>query len=124
MSGYDFIYGVSQKVMEYINNSIRANLPNRVIDLSNCLLDTNFNDINKLAKVNMAIYERHSKSNVAIIAAHNVTYGLVRMYDSLCKNSNNGERKIFKQISDAEGWLADLKNKTNKQLGWLTSPLQ
>jgi hypothetical protein len=51
------------------------------------------------------IYEIYPDSNVALVASHNVTFGYMRMYYSICEKAENGERNIFKNLSQAEGCL-------------------
>jgi hypothetical protein len=80
LTGFELLNDVCKEIQKYVDRSILENLQHRIIDLSECLLHTSYSDMNNLAHKKKKAYEVNPKSKVAIVAAHNVTYGYMRVY--------------------------------------------
>jgi hypothetical protein len=79
----------------------------QIIDLRDVhRMDITADQMRKLAELDCKAAERSSGTKIAIVASHDLTFGLSRIYSAYAQ-SPNLQARIFRTMNEARAWIGE-----------------
>lgn len=102
VTGQELIAGATQ-----VLDDIRGGLPicYALIDLTDITgFEVSSDDIRGVAKLNLSMAEIIGPARVAVVAAHDIAFGMARMWEAYA-HTTAWQTQVFRDRSEAENWL-------------------
>lgn len=109
VTGQELINGASQ-----VLHDIRGGLPicYAMIDLSDISgFEVSSEDIRDVAKLNVSMAEVIGPARVAVVAAHDIAFGMARMWEAYA-HTTAWQTQVFRDRLEAENWLTVFRHTT------------
>jgi hypothetical protein len=100
---------IRQTEKTYASDAV-SQLQYRIIDLRGVhRMDITADQMQKLAELDRKAAERCPGTKIAIVASHDLTFGLSRIYSAYAQSANL-QARIFRTLDEARAWIGESAN--------------